>query len=77
MDNMTKNTSKKDRKNWRDINRDFNNLKRRQIFVEGKIMRRCSICGEILEDWEDDICNDCQASIIINEDIPPNIEDFE
>ena len=28
---MSKNTSKKDRKNWRDINRDFNTEKKRQL----------------------------------------------
>lgn len=33
---MSKNTSKKDRKNGRDINRDFNREKKSQVYVEEK-----------------------------------------
>ena len=33
----------------------------------------CGICGRELEDWEEDegICDDCQASIILSEDVSP------
>jgi len=33
----------------------------------------CSICGSELEPDEIDICDNCKASIISNEDIPPNM----
>ena len=38
----------------------------------------CEICGKELEEWEEDegICEDCQASIVINEDIEPTFEEF-
>lgn len=31
---MSRRTSKKDRKNWRDINRDFHGKKKRQDYIE-------------------------------------------
>jgi len=39
---------------------------------------KCQICGEEFEkiDLEDNICDNCIASIIHSEDIPPNEEDF-
>jgi len=42
--------------------------------------RKCSICGKFLEDWEDDICEDCMndlaSAIIINEEMYPDEDDF-
>lgn len=35
-------------------------------------VRKCEICNSILNDDEDDICDNCKASIILNENIPPN-----
>ena len=40
-------------------------------------MKRCSICGVELKSWEDDICENCQASIIINGNIEPSLDDLE
>lgn len=39
-------------------------------------MKECSCCGCELEDWDEDICQDCQVSIISNEDVSPNIGDI-
>ena len=36
----------------------------------------CTICGVNETDNPDGICDDCKASIVTNEDIPPNEEDF-
>ena len=36
----------------------------------------CKICGENETDNPDGICDACAASMILNEDIPPNEEDF-
>jgi RNA polymerase subunit RPABC4/transcription elongation factor Spt4 len=33
--------------------------------------RYCSICGNLLDEDEIDICDNCKASIISNDDIPP------
>jgi hypothetical protein len=39
--------------------------------------RRCKICGKILEDWEDDICKDDQASMLQKDGIDLGLgEDF-
>ena len=38
--------------------------------------RLCSICGEILQPDEIAVCDDCKASILTNENIPPNLEDI-
>ena len=38
--------------------------------------KTCSICGDPLDPDEEGICNNCQASIFINEDILLDIEDF-
>lgn len=35
--------------------------------------RYCSICGSELESDEIDICDNCKASIISNDDIPPTV----
>ena len=39
-------------------------------------MSNCEVCGKELEDWEDGICDDCQASIVLNENIFPSESDF-
>jgi len=39
-------------------------------------MKKCKICGKEIWDDVDDICDDCAASIIWNENIEPNVEDF-
>jgi len=39
----------------------------------------CSICGEDKPEEEindDGICLDCASSILLNDDIPPNIDDI-
>ena len=36
----------------------------------------CKICGVNETDNPDGICDDCKVSIISDEDIPPNEEDF-
>ena len=36
----------------------------------------CKICGVNETDNPDGICDDCAAAIILNENIPPNEEDF-
>ena len=38
---------------------------------------KCKICGYNEVTPDDPICDSCKASIIINPDIPPNLEDFE
>ena len=35
--------------------------------------RYCSICGSELEPDEIDICDNCKASIISSDDIPPTV----
>lgn len=35
------------------------------------MVKYCSICGEPLEPDEIDICDNCKASIISNDDISP------
>ncbi len=40
---------------------------------------RCSICGKALEtidEMEQEICNDCLASTVLNPEVHPNEEDF-
>ena len=39
---------------------------------------KCSICQEEYPDeiLEDGICQGCMASIILNKDIPPNVDDI-
>ena len=39
-------------------------------------LRECSSCGKELEDFDEDMCEDCLASIVLNENIWPNEEDF-
>ena len=43
-------------------------------------MKTCIICGRELEDWEDDICEDCMddeaTAILRSDEIPPDEEDF-
>ena len=36
----------------------------------------CEICGNELEDWEDGICDDCQSSIILTDNLFPSESDF-
>jgi len=36
----------------------------------------CKICGVNETDNHDRICDDCEASIVLNDEIPPNEEDF-
>ena len=36
-------------------------------------LRHCAICRNALKDDEPDICYNCQASILINPHIPPNL----
>lgn len=38
--------------------------------------RICEVCGKILDESEIDICDDCKASIVLNEDIFPNESDL-
>jgi hypothetical protein len=38
--------------------------------------RYCSICGNLLTPDEEDICNNCQESFLIKDDILPDIKDF-
>jgi len=40
---------------------------------ENEIPEYCSICGEALKPDEIDICDNCKASILIDDDIPPNM----
>lgn len=35
---------------------------------------KCSICGEETDNISG-ICDDCKASILLNQDIPPNVDD--
>ena len=40
----------------------------------------CSVCGDILtnpNELIEGICDDCKASIVLNDNIFPNEEDFE
>jgi len=43
---------------------------------EVEMTKTCSICGDPLDPDEEGICNNCRASIFINEDILLDIEDF-
>jgi len=36
----------------------------------------CSICNTNPTTNLDGICDDCKVSILINEDLPPNLEDL-
>jgi len=36
---------------------------------------RCSICNAILEDWEEDICSNCQASMLQKDEIDLGLGD--
>jgi len=40
----------------------------------------CKECGELLEDWEDDICDNCKdnlaSSILYTEEIWPSMDDL-
>lgn len=36
----------------------------------------CTVCGVNETDNPDGICDDCKASIVTNDSIPPNEEDF-
>jgi recombinational DNA repair protein RecR len=36
-------------------------------------MRYCAVCGNSLKEDEPDICYNCQASILINPHIPPDL----
>lgn len=38
-------------------------------------MRVCELCGEILQEDEFGMCDNCKASILLCDDIEPNIED--
>ena len=38
--------------------------------------RYCSVCGDELDSDEIDICDNCKASILYSEDIPPYLDDF-
>jgi len=40
------------------------------------MVRYCSVCGEELEVDEIEICDNCKASILYNENIPPDVDDF-
>lgn len=37
---------------------------------------KCEICGDYTDNI-DNICDNCKASIILNDSIEPNEEDFE
>ena len=41
-------------------------------------VKYCSVCGvELKDDEKDDgICDNCKASIVLNPDVYPNIQDF-
>lgn len=43
-------------------------------------VKYCSVCGNELSEPEiengQDICDDCQASMVLNPDVYPNQEDF-
>lgn len=39
---MSRKTSKRDRKNWRDINRDFHGKKKLQKIIEEEIGNECN-----------------------------------
>lgn len=36
----------------------------------------CVICGDNMTDNPDGICDDCKLSILLNKDVPPDIEDL-
>jgi len=38
--------------------------------------RYCEICNSELEDFEDTICQNCQVSMISNDNIYPNLGDI-